>query len=214
MIRVTMGLLQVDTVMSERSGNGARESQPPSWAPATLESYRDYLRLLARVQLDPRLKGKIDPSDVVQQTLIQAHQARDRFAGTCDAELAAWLRTILSRTLAHALRDHLRAKRDVGRERSLQAALEQSSARLEAWLVSEASSPLDRAERNERIALLGAALDALPEAQREAVTLHYLQGRTLAEIAEHMQRSETAVMGLLHRGLKQLRARLHPRDQG
>jgi DNA-directed RNA polymerase specialized sigma24 family protein len=67
-----------------------------------LEHYRDYLRLLAR----------LDPSDIVQQTLLQAHQALDQFQGEGDAALAAWLRQILARNLAMALRDHARAKRD------------------------------------------------------------------------------------------------------
>src|SRR5947209_5575652 len=128
-----------------------------------LESYRDYLRLLARLHLDPRLRGKLDPSDIVQETLLKAHQAKGQFRGTTDAELAAWLRQILARVLAHALRDLGRARRDVGRERSMEAALEQSSVRLEAWLASEASSPGERAERNEQIARLATALEALPD---------------------------------------------------
>src|SRR6266436_4747442 len=88
-----------------------------------LETYRDYLRLLARLQLDPRLQGKLDPSDVVQQTLVQALQGLHQFRGRREAEMAAWLRQILARHLANSGRDQGRARRDVGRERSLQAAL-------------------------------------------------------------------------------------------
>jgi hypothetical protein len=82
-----------------------------------LEPYRDYLCLLARLQLDPRLRPRLDASDVVQQTLLQAHQALPGFRGQTAAELAAWLRQILSRNLAHAARDHARDRRDIGRER-------------------------------------------------------------------------------------------------
>ena len=116
-----------------------------------LESYRDYLRLLARLELHPRLRARLDPSDIVQQTLLQAHQALEQFQGEGDAALAAWLRQILARNLAMALRDHARAMRDVRRERELQAALDRSSARLESWLAADQTSPSLRAERNEQL---------------------------------------------------------------
>src|SRR5438132_9848930 len=90
----------------------------------TLERFRAYLRLLARMQMDPRLQGKLDPSDLVQQTLLQALQALDRFRGRSDAELATWLRQILAHNLANAARDLGRAKRNLARECSLEAALE------------------------------------------------------------------------------------------
>src|SRR4051812_20595086 len=84
-----------------------------------LERWRAYLQLLARLHLDPRLAGKLDPSDVVQQTLLQAHQARAQFRGTTDGERAAWLRQILANNLAGAARAFARPGRDAARERSL-----------------------------------------------------------------------------------------------
>jgi RNA polymerase sigma-70 factor (ECF subfamily) len=169
------------------------------------ERFRAYLRLLARLHLDPRLRGKLDPSDVVQQTLVQAYQARDQFRGQSDNEMAAWLRRILARNLAMAVRDFARDKRDVARERSLEAALDQSSSRLEAWLAAEESSPSLRAERNEQARRLAEALEQLPDAQREALVLQHWHGWSLAQIGEHLGRSPEAVAGLLKRGLKQMR---------
>src|SRR5438876_12087857 len=159
----------------------------------TLERFRAYLRLLARMQLDPRLQAKLDPSDLVQQTLLQALQALDQFRGSSDAELAVWLRQILAHKLANAARDLGRAKRDVARECSLEAALEQSSARLETWLAAEQSSPSQQAQRKEQIFRLAEALGSLPEAQREAVTRRYLQSWSLDDIGRHLGRSPAAV---------------------
>lgn len=160
------------------------------------------------MQLGRQLQGKLDASDVVQQTLLHAHRAKAQFRGTGPAELAGWLRQILARNLAHTARDFRRAKRDVARERSLEASLTASSARLELWLAAEQSTPDQKAERHEQALRLAGALEALPEAQRDAVIMHYWQGSTLAEIGQELDRTPQAVAGLLHRGLKKLRSRL------
>jgi RNA polymerase sigma-70 factor (ECF subfamily) len=168
-----------------------------------LESFRNYLELLARAQLDPRLRGKMDAADLVQQTLLRAVAAKDRFRGD-DAGRAAWLRTILSRVMIDAVRKFGRPGGDE-REWSLEAAIEHSSARLEAFLAADQASPSGRAERNERLLRLADALAQLPEDQRRAVELRHLEGLSLAEIAERMGRSVDAVVGLIHRGLRGLR---------
>jgi RNA polymerase sigma-70 factor (ECF subfamily) len=173
-----------------------------------LGRFREYLRLLARLHLGQRLQGKFDPSDVVQQTLLEAYAKREQFRGGNEAEYVAWLRRILAHNLADALRAFDQAKRDAGRERSLEAALQESSARLEAWVAAAQSSPSQQAERHEQAVRLAAALATLPEGYREALVLHYCEGWTLAAIAGHLGRTTAAVAGLLKRGLKQLRAQL------
>ena len=164
--------------------------------------------LLAKTRLDDRLRGRLDPSDIVQQTLLEAHQDADQFRGKTSAEQAGWLRQILARNLLNAARDHHRECRDVARERSLEAELAESSARLEAWLAVDQSSPSARAERNETIARLAKALASLPEDQHQAVVLRHLQGWPLAQISTHLGKSPAAVAGLLHRGLRNLRDQL------
>src|SRR5262249_31921792 len=163
----------------------------------SLEAYRDYLRLLAGVQLDPRLRGKLDPSDVVQETLARAHEKAEQFRGT-EAERAAWLRQILANQLAAAVRRHPAAgQRDAGRERSLHAAVEDSSARLEALLAADQTSPSERAVRHEELRRLAEALAGLAEDQRRAVELHHLHGLPVGEVAAALGRSESAAGGLL-----------------
>jgi RNA polymerase sigma-70 factor (ECF subfamily) len=174
-------------------------------SPAALERYRDYLHLLARLQLGSRMQKHLDASDVVQQTFLEAQKQFAQFHGHSEAELAAWLRRILAHNLADAVRALGRAKRDVSRERSLLAALEESSARLQNWLAADQSSPSQQVQRKEQGVRLAAALAQLPEPQREAVTLRHLEGCSLADIAESLGRTQAAVVGLLQRGLKALR---------
>ena len=180
--------------------------------PCTLERFRSYLHLLARLQLQGRPPARLDPSDVVQQTLLEAHRQRGQFRGQTDVERAAWLRQILAHNLADAARRLHRDKRDVRRERSLEKELEQSSAQLGLWLAAEQSSPSGQAACHEEAVRLAGALAELPEEQREALVLQHWHGRSLDEIGRHLGRSPAAVAGLIKRGLRQLRTLLQERE--
>jgi RNA polymerase sigma-70 factor (ECF subfamily) len=172
-----------------------------------LDGFREYLRLLARLQLRANLAGKIDLSGVVQQTLLEAYQAGDSFPPD-PAQQAAWLR----RALANNLTDEIRRLGSRGKQRveeqSLEQALEASSARLEAWLAREDSTPGRRAVHREQLSRLAEALMQLPDHQRQAVEMHHLQGLSLAEVGGRLGRSREAVAGLVFRGLKTLRTLL------
>ena len=169
-----------------------------------LDGYRSYLLLLARMQLDDRPRQRVDASDVVQQTLLEAHQKRGQFRGN-ESDLAAWLRVALANNIRDALRKLHRKKRDVARERSLEAAVDESSRRLGQWLAVDVTSPSMRAIRNEDLLRMADALLRLPDAQRDAVVLHHLHGWTISEVAQRLNRTDAAVAGLLHRGLRKLK---------
>src|SRR5579871_47824 len=182
-----------------RAGQGAARG-------ALLERFRNYLTLLARLQIDRRLQGKVDPSDVVQETFLEAHRDFARFRGSSETELAAWLRQILAHNFANVLR-HYRGtqRRDVRLERQLQAELNQSSRVWDPGLVAQLSSPSHEAARRERMVLVADALAQLPPDYREVLVLRHLEGLTFPEVAGRMGRTLTAVNKLWVRALGRLR---------
>ncbi len=121
-----------------------------------LDQYRSYLKLLADLQLNPRLKVKEAPSDIVQQTMLEAHRDFAGFRGRTEAELRAWLKMM-------------------------------------------------KQERSEQLA---EALLKLLDDERSAVVLKHFHSWSVAEIAQHLGRTQEAVAGLLRRGLKKLRDHL------
>jgi RNA polymerase sigma-70 factor, ECF subfamily len=185
--------------------------QPADGSPTFLEPYRAYLMLLAGLQLDPHLRAKLDPSDLVQETLLRAHANREQCRGQTVSEVAGWLRAILANAMAEAVRRLHGPHRDVRREKSLQAALEAFSSRLEGLLADPGTGPEQSACRSEEMLQLAAALTDLQEDQRTAVELRYLRAYSVPAIAGEMGRSTAAVAGLLRRGLRTLRHRMEER---
>lgn len=167
--------------------------------------YREYLRMIARLQLPAHLRVKVDASDVIQQTLLEAHQAAERLATMAESGQLAYLRQALANNVADLVRRFGAEMRDVSRERSLEAQVRDSSARLADRLAADQSSPSMRVAREEELLVLAQSLAQLPEDQRLAVEMKHLQGCPVADIAQAMGRSETAVGGLLRRGMKRLR---------
>src|SRR5262245_20980760 len=153
-----------------------------------LEQYRDYVLMLARAHLHHALFGKLDASDVAQETLVKAHAKKDQFRGATNAEMMGWLRAILGNTIAETARRFGGPQRDL----DLEAALEQSSGQLEGWLADLHTGPEELAQRNEGLLRLAGALAKLLEAERSALELHYVHGQTVSDIGQVMGRTPHA----------------------
>ena len=176
-----------------------------------LEAQRAVLHRLAAGRLGERIEVRVNVSDIIQQTFLEAHRSFRQFAGRDARELAAWLQGILDHKVAGAVRDHtLLQKRDVRREQSMDDS-QGGKGPLKQQLDAGISSPSEKAIREEEERRLTEALTALPADQREAVRLRHLEGWALADIARHLGRSPAATAGLIKRGMQTLRRRLHER---
>jgi RNA polymerase sigma-70 factor (ECF subfamily) len=182
---------------------------------ALLQLYRNYLTVLASTQIEPRLRGRLSPSDVVQETMLRAAQNFGQFRGTTEPELIAWLRQILVNNLAKFVEQHLlAARRDVRREVSIERlgkALEQSTVQLAALLPAQIKTPSVAAQQREDAVLLADRLAELPADYREVLVLRNLQGLPFEEVAQRMDRSTSAARMLWLRAIEKLRG-LYGRD--
>lgn len=172
-----------------------------------LEKHRPWLHILASRALDPIVSARLSGSDIVQQTCLEAHRDFHDFQGQTGPELIGWLQQILRHNVLEATQVHVRAhKRSVHRE--------QADIGCEEHPAVSQSSPSSRAMRSEQAVQLARAMRELPEDQCEALRLRYLEGWSLREIAERLERSEMAIASLIKRGLQGLRKRLPPGEGG
>ncbi|HYO25552.1 MAG TPA: sigma-70 family RNA polymerase sigma factor [Lacipirellulaceae bacterium] len=180
-----------------------------------LQIYANYLKLVVVGQLERNVRGRVSPSDVVQETFFEAHRDFPQFRGSTTPEFLAWLRRILVNNLCRVVEQHLLAeKRDVRREISLErlaTALEQSAARLEAILPDPGTSPSGTFERRENEIALADQLARLPADYREVIVLRHLESLPFEEIGVRMGRTSGASRMLWLRAVKVLRERLDER---
>jgi RNA polymerase sigma-70 factor (ECF subfamily) len=158
------------------------------------------------VEIGRRLQGKLDASDLVQETFLEAHRNFTQFRGTSEPQFVSWLRRILAAKVANLLRHYLGTQgRDVRLEQGLAADLDNSSRLLGEELVAALSSPSQQAVRREQSVLLANALERLPEDYREVIVLRHLEGLSFPEVARRMGRTLDSVQKLWLRGLARLR---------
>jgi RNA polymerase sigma-70 factor (ECF subfamily) len=174
-----------------------------------LELYRNYLTLLARLQVHRRLQSKVDAADLVQETFLKAASRFEQFRGGTEMELVGWLRQILALNVANLVRHYYGTQgRDIRLECELADELEQSSQEWKLSLVGKSSSPSQRAARREETVLLADALAKLPPDYGEVIVLRHLHGLPFADVAQRMNRSVDSVEKLWVRALARLRRML------
>ncbi len=171
-----------------------------------LDRYRDYLTLMARVQIGRKLQGKADAADLVQEAYLEACRHFDQFRGSSEPELTAWLRRILATSLSHHVRRYFGTlARDVQLERTLEDELAESSRAFGVGLAAPHSTPSQQASRREQALLLTEALSRLPEDYREVLILRHLEGLPFRDVAERMGRTVDSVEKLWTRALVRMR---------
>jgi RNA polymerase sigma-70 factor (ECF subfamily) len=184
----------------------AGRSDEQAWQ-TIVEQLRPLLRQLADRQLDAQVRQRVEPSDVVQESLADAWKGRAGFHGASKGELIAWLHTIVEHNVQDAVREHIEAdKRSIKHERSLDELRSSGAFHPEVFVAGELS-PRSELARREAVEGVARFLDDLPPQQRKAVELRYFEHCTLAEMASRLQLNENAAAQLLHRGVSNLRHR-------
>jgi RNA polymerase sigma-70 factor (ECF subfamily) len=201
---------EIETLFaSARCGSGACLGR-------LLTLYSNYLKLLISTQLDDRLRGRVSPSDIVQETFFEAHRDFGQFRGQSSGEFVAWLRKILVNNILRVVEQHLLTeKRDVRREISLETIgrrLEESTARLDSLLAQSTDSPSGNAQRHEQELLLANALADLPQDYQQVILLRHIEGLSFEEVAARMERTSGAVRMLWLRALEKLRKSFPERE--
>ncbi len=190
----------------------AREEGGPALG-RLLESHRRDLIAWARRRIGRRLRGKLDPCDLVQETFLQAHRNFADFRGENARQLRGWLRRILTASLAMQWRRYRAARRDTRRECELPREADAPRGSAERGLLAHQASPADQAARHEQDTLVRSALDRLPDDYRKVVHLHHLQGLSFPEVARRWRRSLDSVKKLAMRAVARLRRSCREEDR-
>ncbi len=197
----TMDLSAASLLMSAKDGEKEKLGQ-------LLQLYINYLKILATTQLDNKLRNRVSPSDIVQETLLEAHRDFHQFRGQSEPELLSWLRRILIHNIGRVVERHILAeKRNVRREVSLDRvhqSMERSSIHMR-QIADDGCSPSSAAQQGEHTRMLADHLAELPEDYRQVIVLRNLEGLPFKDVAESMGRSAGAVRMLWLRAIDALR---------
>lgn len=169
---------------------------------------RSYVGLIARATLERRLQSKVDASDLVQQTLMDAHRDFEQFAGQTEQEWLAWLRKILSHNMGDAYRHYGATKRQAQREVPLKggsAGTSHSQSSVGINPIAPDDTPSQIILHQEQELAVAEAIAQLPDDYREVVFLRNVQRLPFDQVAARMERSRPAAQMLWMRALQRLR---------
>jgi RNA polymerase sigma-70 factor, ECF subfamily len=168
-----------------------------------LEFYRPYLLIVATGEIGRRLAVRCDAEDIVQLTMLKAHQGFSGFTGQNEPQFSDWITTILRNSVIEMRRKHGAGKRDLDQE--VQWQNDGTATRPPFDPAGSDTSISKRMIKRENAVRLAHRLQLLPQSQQEALRLKFFEGMSVAEIAQQMGGTNTAVAGLLKRGLAGLR---------
>lgn len=187
----------VDLLNRARGGDEAARDE-------LFEKCRSYVGLVARTQVESWMRAKVDASDLVQQTLLEAHRGFARFQGQTEAEWLAWLRQILSHNTVDFIRRYRTDKRRIGREVPLNSPGNGAISSLFRDPPDDGETPSRILAEQEQEIELANAITQLSEDHREVIVLRNLQRLPFDEVARRMQRSRPAVQMLWMRAVRRL----------
>ena len=170
---------------------------------------RAYVGFLARSHVDSWIQAKVDSSDLIQQTLMEAHQAFPKFNGQTEGEWVAWLKQILKHNATDFVRRFGAAKRRATLEIAISNGNDSAYFRAAPELSSGGESPSQVMVRREQEIQISEALATLPDSYQQVIALRNLQRLPFDEVAERMGRSRPATQMLWMRALKKLQAQMH-----
>ncbi len=188
----------------------AVRSGDPQAVDALLERHRDRLRRMVRLRLNRRLWGRVDPSDIVQDALLQAAKNLDGYAQEPKISVFLWLRTLTEQQLLATHRRHLGTlKRDARLEiQSPAPGIEASSVSMAQFLIGGDRTPSEEAARAEQCRLLEEAIELLEPIDREVLALRYFEQLSNSETAQLLSIGETAASQRFLRALARLTSKM------
>lgn len=174
-----------------------------------LEHYRDELRRTVAVRLDRRLAARVDASDIVQETLVEAADRLDEYLRERPIPFVAWLRQLAGERVIDAHRRHVTAqRRSVTREHRDPDRPDPQAVEPARTLFATDTSPSNHLMREERHERLRAALATLSPQDREVVVMRHLEQLSIVEIAATLEIGESAVKSRLLRALIRMKERM------